>query len=475
MKIYIKSIVIFFAAAIVFTIQQNCYAENIKIEKCIGDKSCTKLILNECGGEGTDIFGKYSIYPQIMYNNIIYMPIYEYSSAALGIVLEQTTDSVNILSDKDVYKHEIPFIQERPRMMTKGITINGDLEMHKVIPNDYFYDIDERLDCDEAKIIDEAVFLNDSKVDDSRYPFIRFGGIVYMPMTWENCVSLMGWEYEFDSENNLLHVAAKKAQYIIIPEVNVDADKVFVYINNDVKAELNIRSPLGAVSDNESVLNVYLENKRMPIDDLIKDVRSIGVIIGSAVAPYPIGHMQSIVPDFEYENEIFGVNIYDSTYKSERLYIDIRRSVLVGTGEATNINPVFFMANASSLYVPFVDGLRENAVKTIFPVGTLCFNGKRISVYEIGKDKYGVRCEDLVNLGYDMVRDEESRTTTLVYNENKEWSTPELNMSWEGATVLDSDCKIILDNKLLTETYNIGGYTVIPLSELRDRYKITVK
>ena len=126
---------------------------------------------------GQTFSNDYSKYPFLVYKGITYFPMTFNDCRLMGIYI--------IWSESEglyVEKNEAPLYDYTREVVT-----------------------DKNQKTQTAQITAGKIVINGKDIDNSReqYPFLRFRGVTYFPLTWRFAVEEFGWDYHYDMENGL--------------------------------------------------------------------------------------------------------------------------------------------------------------------------------------------------------------------------------------------------------------------------------
>ncbi len=159
----------------------------------------------------------YSKYPVLKYNDILYLPVTQETIKIMGIRLVSGKND-KISDNKDILFIGNGKINEKAVHWTLK-TCKNKSQYAIEVPDIFFY------------------LNNKSEIHENmnqRYPVIKYSGIYYIPMTWENYYTLLDWDVKLSK-----HVIEMESTKAVRPEI--DSDDIYnttIGVGNFKKAYL---------------------------------------------------------------------------------------------------------------------------------------------------------------------------------------------------------------------------------------------
>lgn len=446
-----------------------------------------------------------SWYPVFENENIIYIPLYEYTCSVLNITKPVFDENVIYVDEKDIYSSPIGYIDISGggMFMTSGGYATSGPTLNPFYRYKPYYEIAQSRNGVSTACLpkQDIIYLAGKEIDNKNeiFPFLEYDNQLYLPLTWENCINRLGWNYSYNAEECAIHINCN-TQF-----KNRDE---FVYINGNVKAKIvhtEIDSRFRDAPGNDQIRRWHLYialdgDNYKEIDYTFSDKNGVKEF-------WNIGE-DGNNPNFAYSNGIISVNaqIKNTDADVERINVDASSGKIISVVSYIAPSNPLFIYNDYYCY-PYVEIFDEYDISTdtmielLLPLkdailkngtseheyyfmsrrakrrGKIKLNGKSVDFYTYNYDTgVYIRCEDLAYFGYDMFWNPNTRTTTLTKNCQKDWVDYEEQPydKNEEYLIYESDCKIILDGKEISRCYNIGGYTLIPLYELYGKFEISM-
>ncbi len=185
---------------------------------------------------GEVVNNDYCRYPLVVYEDITYFPMTYNNCRYLGIESTWTGNNTGLTID------------------TTGVTAAYNPIMSKMKNNKTF----------TANIPSFPISVNGNIINNSQqeYPIISFRDIAYFPMTWQYCVEMFNWEYDFDNNNGLTIKSANPFLRQIPFFTNKAKDSTVIAKNGyyyyvDTSGHV-VQTPLSAFSKAMSVFQLEL-------------------------------------------------------------------------------------------------------------------------------------------------------------------------------------------------------------------------
>ncbi len=160
---------------LVFTVTVHAKGEQIRVETNISQD----LIVNGRKTEHT-VFAvpdRVSEYPNVLYNDIIYVPLTYYKANLLNLTVKLENNTIFIDKGEPL----------APKLISDG-TVISENENKNIFFKKAPFDI---VICGE-------------KYNNAEYSCLFFRDIIYLPLTWNVTVEILGWEYSFDGKALIL-------------------------------------------------------------------------------------------------------------------------------------------------------------------------------------------------------------------------------------------------------------------------------
>lgn len=397
--------------------------------------------------------------PYLSYGDITYIPLDDYHQALLNVSASEADGRIIIESSiSDEYRlvndsaSDGFNISEPVFAVEKDVVVNG---------REY------------TGVRSRSSYLMPDNSGYYPYPFLRFNGTLYMPLTWQYAQD-MGWT--ISSEENQLRIYAdsrfstfqssgewmngwyQETAYYLVSGIN--CVRIKDWYRRFFSGFILSVSSGGDFSDFSSKFfkGFSAENMTISGNELEITANYYG---------YAPDHVQSATPTEIYRLKI---DIPTLTLTDTKL---IKRNVfnrIYGAFENENGNFDEEVIYDDS-YFYYAGGhviLNGTAMRsyTGFVYKVYRTDEGLINSWGASADPYWICAEDLENYGYDMTVDLENRATYFTRNPEKEITPLGFEGTNEHLPIYESDWKIYIDGVEPKLYYNIGGYTMVNSGEL---------
>ncbi len=404
--------------------------------------------------------------PNLLYKDIIYIPLDEAHQSLLGLEVEETgaaTDVKNALTDEYrlvAAKAEDPSRESGEIAFAQNVSVNGE-------PSDY--------------------------------PFLLRSDVLYLPLTWSNMQSLgiaalddgselrLCSDSRFQTYRHETRYYFEKSYYVS----SVDCCVKMVYDIQHFFSSKKLYYSLNGSDFTEIDPNALGRNPDVSLPEVYPDGNTVisynvepeMTLDGSKLAikvSYMREWLASVAGDPEssaHDEYLLNIDLSSQTVTDATL-VEVFSKNMYGLLERSDGSfletPNPYPDNENFMCYAYYDG------------GHVILNGTMMRSYElfmyVGSayktetgdfqvvsgypHPYWICAEDLENYGYDMVVDYENRATYFTRNPDKPVTPLGFDGTDEHLPTYESDWKIYIDGAEPRLYFNIGGYTLIYCGEL---------